>query len=91
MVKMATMTIVDELKVHDCNGVWDLEPQPCVRYNNAVDTIRDDEYPMLRGTVLPRHRLPLLTQLYRKYLPGPCRHKPLRKVSNGRIFERYDG
>jgi len=42
-------------------------------------------------TVLHRQLLPLLTQSYRKHLPGSRWHDPLREVSYGRIFERYDG
>lgn len=49
MVKMATITIADEVEVER-----ELRPQNYLRYNDAVDIFRGDEYPMLKGILLAR-------------------------------------
>ena len=61
MVTMATITTVGELEVRDHSGLQYLEPPQPLHYNGAIDLIRENEYPMLKGEDHHRSSLFLLT------------------------------
>ena len=88
---MAAITILEEPEVRDGNGIQDLRPLQSLYYNDAVDVIRRDEYPMLKGMVHNWHCFTLLTIRLRNHLLRPCWYYALREVSYRKVLEGHDG